>query len=140
MEIKKGDYIKNKDIEGVAFSFSKSKKSFYVIDGNNNVMELANDKYLQKETLEDLNFDNFLYVIIGLEDERYRHLDKYSYENALTWEINKDGTNILNKIQKVLNKPEYNSNYKDILNIFINCEKKIVIDIGFEIITNIKLK
>jgi hypothetical protein len=46
MEIKKGDYLKNKDIEGVAFSFSKNKDCYYIIDGNNNVMSVKNDKEL----------------------------------------------------------------------------------------------
>lgn len=132
MDVKKGNYLKNQDIEGVAFSFSKNKENFYIIDSNNNVMSVPNNNNLEVLPISKINYDNYLSVICGIEDERYEHQDKESYENALSWEL-EDSANLL---LKVINEQlkQYNRNYKDILYIFLNCNNKIVVDIGFELI------
>lgn len=132
MDVKKGNYLKNQDIEGVAFSFSKNKENFYIIDSNNNVMSVSNNNNLEVLPISEINYDNYLSVICGIEDERYEHQDKDSYKNALTWELEDNANLLLKIINEQLKK--YNKNYKDILYVFLNCNNKIVVDIGFELV------
>lgn len=99
-------------------------------------MSLPNDDKLKILSNQEVEYDNFLYLICGLENNRYKHQDKDSYINALNWELNDDGKKLLERINKELFK--YNKNHKDILNIFLNCKNNIVVDIGFEIILDDK--
>ena len=100
--LKKGDRIAINNREAFIVSRNIEKRVYYIVDFFNNIDSVSFDENIKKIKIKEEDLSDLIYCLSGLEDNRFSHWDKNSFEEAVKMDVDPKFLNLKNKLKNIV--------------------------------------